>query len=458
MKKQCYLLITALLFGILSSKGQQSICLNDTVFLQTEDYRGEHFWQSSVNGMDWSAIINDTARLIQLIPQESMYYRYEIIEGTCAPVYSDIVRIIVNYPPVIELANIDSVCQNGSMIQLFTGTPEGGEYSGPGIIDGRFVPALAGPGNHNYNYTVQDTATGCTSTANATINVFESPSNIDAGEDFPEIYADSIQLQATPPTIGSGQWSISTGGDGTFSDPTDPNAWFFKNPDSLNYTLKWTVSNFCGEDSDQVNLSFVRLSINPCPGTPVVYDADGNMYPTIQIGEQCWMAENLKVGTMVFSTVQSKAHSNAADNNRIEFYALNNEESNIDLYGGLYDWDEMMGYTKTEGSQGVCPDGWHVPTLGEYDKLDDFFKENDAGDHLKEGGDSGFNGKLVGDRHNQGSFVSFGSSGFFWTSSTWSYEGADEGWVRELCACNNSLDRIHFSKKTGASVRCIKNK
>ncbi|MEA1876821.1 MAG: hypothetical protein U9N86_08140, partial [Bacteroidota bacterium] len=77
--------------------------------------------------------------------------------------------------------------------------------------------------------------------------------------------------------------------------------------------------------------------------------------------------------------------------------------------------------------------------------------------HLKEGGDSGFEGKLGGDRHSYGFFVSVESSGFFWTSSSYTYNGANDGWVRELCACTNALDKIHFSKKTGVSVRCIKD-
>ena len=84
----------------------------------------------------------------------------------------------------------------------------------------------------------------------------------------------------------------------------------------------------------------------------------------------------------------------------------------------------------------ICPEGWHVPTVNEYDDLDNFYKKTDTGTHLKEGGDSGFEGKLVGDRHNMGTFVSQNSSGFFWTSSTYSYNGANDGWIRELCACN----------------------
>lgn len=455
--KQYYIIILLFLIGNLSVQSQESVCLNDSISLQTEDFRGELTWQKSINGEDWSQWESEAGRILELVPQTSMYYRYEIIEGTCAPIYSDIIEIIVNQLPVVLLQSIDSVCENLGMFQLGTGSPSGGQYRGTGIIDGRFIPNLAGAGEHTYFYSFADTLTTCTDSTQATITVLPMPSEANAGVSFPEIMQDSIQLQATNPEAGEGLWSIIAGGTGTFSDLTDPQAWFKKGADSTNYTLQWTVANSCGNNSDQIDLKFLRLSLNPCPGTPVVFDTDGNMYPTIQIGDQCWMAENLKAGTTITSTIASRAHSNASNNGVVERYTMENDENNIALYGGLYDWDEMMGYSETEGDQGICPDGWHVPSVGEYDTLNKFYKDNDAGDHLKEGGDSGFEGKLVGDRHSTGSFVSQGSSGFFWTSSSWTYNGANEGWVRELCACNNSLDRIHFNKKTGASVRCIKN-
>lgn len=455
--KQYYILLLLISFGLLNGQAQHSVCLTDTVSIQTDTYRGEHTWQTSLNGTDWTALEGVGDNVLELIPLQSIYYRYEVIEGTCIPSYSDVLQIIVNMPPVVNLTNIDSVCSNVDVFQLTSGSPVGGSYFGEGIIDGRFIAAMAGPGTHQYSYTFQDTATTCRDTAYAAIEVLPLPSTAIAGDDLLEIIEDSVMLNATMPIEGEGFWSIVAGGDGYFSDPTMPQSWFKKNIDSVNYTLKWTVSNTCGSLSDELDLTFLRLSANPCPGTPVVYDTDGNMYPTIQIGTQCWMAENLKVGTTVISTVTTRAHSDASNNGLIERYTMDNEESNIALYGGLYDWDEMMNYEEEAGGQGICPDGWHVPTVEEYDSLDDFYKGIDTGTHLKEGGDSGFEGKLIGDRHNMGSFVSQNSSGFFWSSSTYSYNGANDGWVRELCACNSYLDKIHFTKKTGASVRCIKD-
>lgn len=455
MRKYILTLLPSLLLS-LAGFAQQSVCIGDSVKMRTQEHRGDRFWQSSVNGTDWTRMEGESAELLNLKPETSAYYRYEVFEGTCNPVYSDALQIIVHPLPVVSLQSIDSICQNAANFLLQTGLPAGGTYSGPGVTDGRFIPQMAGAGTHQYTYIFTSAETDCTNSQTATITVLPLPTPASAGADLTEIMQDSVQLNASDVTSGTGIWTITSGSGGHFSDPSKPDSWFYKGSD-LNYTLKWTVSNSCATYSDEINLQYLPLSSNPCPGTPVVYDADGNMYPTVQIGNQCWMGKNLKVGVTVTSTVSSRAHSDAANNGIIERYVLNNDEANADIYGGYYDWDEMMGYTNTEGVQGICPDGWHIPTKAEWEEVNTYYKKTDTGDKLKEGNESGFEGQLAGDRHNQGSFVSFNSSGFFWTSSSYTYGGANEGWVREICACNSNLDEIHFSKKTGASVRCIKN-
>ncbi len=437
--------------------GQQSVCVNDTVKLYTGQYRGERFWQQSPDGVDWSRMADRDSDTLVVVAMENQEYRFEILEGSCQSIFSNSVEILVNQPPVVVLQSIDSVCLNADPINLTTGTPVGGNYYGTGIMDGRFIPNLAGVGTHIYSYAFTEPSTECADTSSATIQVMPLTTAPLAGTDQLEIMQDSIQLNGNLPDVGQGYWTIVSGIGGTFSDSTQSDSWFFKGTEDLAYTLAWHIEGKCGSASDEVNLLFLRLSKNPCPGTPVVFDADGTMYPTIQIGDQCWMAENLKVGTFITSTETGSAHSDAADNGIIEKYCFDNDENNCELYGGLYDWDEMMGYSTTVGSQGICPEGWHIPDNEDWLELDDFYKYNDAGLHLKEGGESGFEGLLSGDRHNQGFFVSFGSSGFYWSSDTYNYNNANEGYVRELCACNNLLERLHFNKKTGASVRCIKN-
>ena len=92
----------------------------------------------------------------------------------------------------------------------------------------------------------------------------------------------------------------------------------------------------------------------PCPGMETI-TYEGQVYNTIQVYDQCWLKENLNVGVRLDPNVYP------SDNELIEKYCYDNLESNCDIYGGLYMWDEMMQYTNSEGVQGICPPGWHVP-------------------------------------------------------------------------------------------------
>jgi uncharacterized protein (TIGR02145 family) len=87
-------------------------------------------------------------------------------------------------------------------------------------------------------------------------------------------------------------------------------------------------------------------------------------YGTVLIGTQCWMAENLNIGTMIVGD------SNQTDNDTIEKYCYNDVPDSCDVYGGLYQWDEMMQYVTDTTTQGVCPDGWHIPTDFEWKILE----------------------------------------------------------------------------------------
>jgi hypothetical protein len=80
-------------------------------------------------------------------------------------------------------------------------------------------------------------------------------------------------------------------------------------------------------------------------------DHDGHKYPTVQIGIQTWMAENLNVGTLINDT------TSANNNGILEKYCYEDNESNCDVYGGLYQWNELMNYDTTPGIQGICPPG-----------------------------------------------------------------------------------------------------
>lgn len=102
----------------------------------------------------------------------------------------------------------------------------------------------------------------------------------------------------------------------------------------------------------------------PCPGNPTVTDYDGNTYNTVHIGTQCWMKENLR--TTHF------ANGISVDANKIR--CPNNDSANVSTYGYLYAWDAVMhgAPSSTSGTQGVCPDGWHIPSLDEWTQLNNY--------------------------------------------------------------------------------------
>ena len=191
---------------------------------------------------------------------------------------------------------------------------------------------------------------------------------------------------------------------------------------------------------------------------------DSQTYATVEIGIQCWMAENLNVGTMLAS-----ASDTPSDNGTIEKWCYDNDTSNCDTYGGLYDWNEMMQYTTTEGTQGICPDGWHIPTDSEWTDLETWLSNNGysgvEGDALKdpaEGwcdsdtcGGTGFLALPGGDRHTTGgSFYDLGSHGLWWSSSP---GATGEAWRLDLLSGYSTIHRGVSSQDLGFSVRCLRD-
>ena len=193
-------------------------------------------------------------------------------------------------------------------------------------------------------------------------------------------------------------------------------------------------------------------------GDPFTDPRDGQTYNSVQIGDQCWMAENLNIGGMINGSEEM------TDNGVIEKYCYDNDPANCDEYGGLYQWNEMMEYTTTPGVQGICPSGWHLPTDGEWTTLTDFLGgESVAGGKMKETGtthwnppntgatnESGFTALPGGYRLN-GNFNNLGSNGSFWSSN----ENGANAWYRKLYCNYFDVARLNNNKNCGFSSRCL---
>lgn len=202
---------------------------------------------------------------------------------------------------------------------------------------------------------------------------------------------------------------------------------------------------------------------SPCAGISSI-EYEGQTYNTIEIGEQCWLRENLNVGTRIDGSEEM------SDNNTIEKYCYNNVSDNCDIYGGLYQWDEIMQYTTQVGTQGICPDGWHIPDNEEFLTLTTFLGGYSvAGGKMKETGlqhwnspneeatnESGFTALGAGFKEFYGdTFRELGDSGRWWTS-----EAASGSNIRTWYLLNttSSIYQSSMESKTkGISIRCIKD-
>jgi uncharacterized protein (TIGR02145 family) len=198
-----------------------------------------------------------------------------------------------------------------------------------------------------------------------------------------------------------------------------------------------------------------------------VKDIDGNVYKTVTIGTQVWMAENLKTTKYNDDTAIRLVTDNAAweaiDNSHESAYCWyeNDATANKNTYGALYNW-----YTLNTGK--LCPTGWHIPSDVEWTTLITYLgSESMAGNKLKETGkthwrdqntgatnESGFTALPSGYRSPNGSFHGIGFFSSLWSSGEYNMSSA---WYRLLNYSFSSLLRVYAIKQSGFSVRCIKD-
>lgn len=212
----------------------------------------------------------------------------------------------------------------------------------------------------------------------------------------------------------------------------------------------------------QTQSSNVTAPVFVC-GTFKVVDADDNTYGTIQVGDQCWMASNMKVGKRI-GTSKSQANDE-----KIEKWCFKDVTDNCKTDGGLYTWDEAMQNSITEGAQGICPADWHIPTDAEMHVLESSLKGSaeycdasrkgngcsPAGTKLKVKGSSGLDFPLAGYVYN-GNFSGHNSESHIWTS-TQDINTGSSALYRSVSSEISTVDRFYENKPFGLSVRCIKN-
>lgn len=257
------------------------------------------------------------------------------------------------------------------------------------------------------------------------------------------------------------------------------------------YSVSLTVSNYAGFNNitkeDIITVSKAVAWNIPCPGTPTVTDVEGNVYNTVQIGEQCWMKENLKSTKYASGrTIQDGTTLGEIPESRSEkyYFLYDNNENLLNTYGYLYNWYAIMNtedpaFNAENDSivQGICPDGWHVPSSDDFNKLIIFLLEynyvndisygdimqylkDEGTDYWENGNDgnnySGFTALPGGHRDIYGNYDFLGTKAFFWQSDNSSNLNYGSGIYMLL---NDQSDEYgdHWRKNEGKSLRCVKD-
>jgi uncharacterized protein (TIGR02145 family) len=207
----------------------------------------------------------------------------------------------------------------------------------------------------------------------------------------------------------------------------------------------------------------------PCGSYSITDSRDTNnpTYDTVLVGTQCWLARNENVGTRI-----AMAGNQGTSCSSIQKYCYSDTDSNCTDNnpnrpdGGLYQWNQAMCGSISEGAQGICPSGWHIPTDGELYTLENYLKTgtcdgsrngawdcDPAGTKLKPSGTSSFEGNLAGRPGSCGSWLR-GMYGHFLSSTQ--IDGSN-AWERYLGSSYTTINRTGNDKTCAISVRCVKD-
>lgn len=194
-------------------------------------------------------------------------------------------------------------------------------------------------------------------------------------------------------------------------------------------------------------------------GTPgeTVSDVDGNEYRTVEIGGRLWMRDNLNAENTAVGEPAGGA-------------CYENEPANCDTFGRLYTWYEIMNGSSEACAQGICPEGWHVPSDEEWKELEvalgvspreadwsNSWRGTDQGTRMSVGGGSGFDFLEAGRSEGDGYFGWKHGTAYFWTSTEYA-DDTSKAWRRCLSNSKATIGRWNtFPKTYGFSLRCIKD-
>ena len=224
------------------------------------------------------------------------------------------------------------------------------------------------------------------------------------------------------------------------------------------------------------SVTLILIDRDPFKCGSELYDPDGNVYGTVALGEQCWMAENLKTtlfsdGSDIPRPESNSSWREAGEERRGAYACYDNDPRNCEIYGALYNVYAV--------SEGLCPPGWRVPTDGDFKDLErwlgidrkeidllywrgsdsatalvgeaDLWSDTSIGErgHFNE---TGFDAVPAGYRLSNGIYSWLGQRANFW-SSTVKASGMRRTLIPDV---SDGIRRTAAAKNMGFSVRCIK--
>jgi uncharacterized protein (TIGR02145 family) len=260
------------------------------------------------------------------------------------------------------------------------------------------------------------------------------------------------------------------------------------------YVRAYAINNLGTDYGEQVSFATIFIS-----GEPYADPRDGNLYNTVQIGDQCWMRENLRY-------LPEVSPSSAGSETDPHYYVYDYQSTdvsgaiateNYQKYGVLYNWPAAMNgesssNTNPSGVQGACPAGWHLPSDGEWTDLVDYVVSqgypnergdpNGAGNALKScrqvnssiGGECttsehprwdpddthygtdqfGFSALPGGARYDIGTFSRIGDRGLGWTSTQ---RSSSRALYRGVGGNFGDMYLYRHNKEFGFPVRCVRD-
>ena len=236
----------------------------------------------------------------------------------------------------------------------------------------------------------------------------------------------------------------------------------------------------------ELEMSVKNDKLPPSSGNRInsVTDIDGNVYKTVKLGNQVWMAENLRT-TRYADGTPIPLGTEASFTTAYRYYP-NGNSANVTDYGYLYNWPAVMNGSASSnanpsGVQGICPDGWHVPSDAEWTELTNYVESQSqyvcgnntidiakalasetgwnsstyncaVGNNPDANNATGFSARPAG--YYYGLYSHFGSYANFWSATQYYSNNA---YSRSLRYSSAYVTRNSNGKLNGYSVRCIRN-